>query len=244
MAFCQNCGEELAYGAKFCPECGTPAGNTGSENIRKQEFAGEIKKCPSCGSEIPAFTSHCPNCGHEFSETKVDNSVKEFFEKLSAYSDGYETDIDKEKGNNYAGIKYFICFIAVCIMGGSIMTRVEDEGFDFICFLLAILLIAAFMVAFLMKRPMTQADKQKKNLIETFIVPNNKEAIIEFLILSASQIQPRGNPFTKEGQENNRWTSIWKTKIRQTITKSKLVLMNDKDAQEKIAMIKSQYGIR
>ena len=243
MAFCQNCGEELAYGAKFCPECGTPAGNTGSENIRKQEFAGEIKKCPSCGSEISAFTSHCPNCGHEFSETKVDNSIKEFFEKLSAYSDGYETDTDKEKINNYGGIKYVICVIAVCIMGGSIMTRVEDEGFDFICFLLAISLVAVFMAAFLMKRPMTQADKKKKNLIETFIVPNGKEAIIEFLILSASQIHPRGNPFTKEGQEDNRWNSIWKTKIRQTITKSKLVLMNDKDAQEKIAMIKSQYGI-
>ncbi|UTC43138.1 zinc-ribbon domain-containing protein [Treponema sp. OMZ 857] len=37
MAFCQNCGKELMDGAKFCDSCGTPAGNTGSENQRKQD---------------------------------------------------------------------------------------------------------------------------------------------------------------------------------------------------------------
>jgi len=242
MAFCQNCGEELAYGAKFCPECGTPAGNTGSENIRKQEFAGEIKKCPSCGSEIPAFTSHCPNCGHEFSETKVDNSVKEFFERISDL-DSHEDSLEDKDKREWHNIPRVFCILGSVLFLSLGFVDVDSTSSEtiMICRLIGIglaILFAVFPVF------LTKAEKQKRSFIETFIVPNTKESIIEFLILSASQIQPRANPFTKEGKSVSLWNKVWKTKIRQTITKSKLVLMNDKDAQEKIAMIKNQYSIR
>ena len=52
MAFCQNCGNQLAADAKFCSNCGTPAGSTGTENIRKQEYVGSVKKCPNCGAQM------------------------------------------------------------------------------------------------------------------------------------------------------------------------------------------------
>ena len=244
MAFCQNCGAELADGAKFCAECGTPVGNTGSENVRKQEYVGNIRKCPSCGAEIPAFSGKCPSCGHEFSDTKVDNSVKEFFDELAEYSDGYESENDKEKSNDYGASKFIICVMAVCGLGGYAMLRAQEEGFDFICLLVIMVGIFMFIATFLMKRPLTQLEKQKKNLIETFVVPNNKESIIEFLMMSASQIQKGTNPFTKDGQTNARWNSIWKVKIKQTIAKARITLANDKDATEKIAMIKKEFGIK
>ena len=43
MAFCQNCGNQLAADAKFCSNCGTPAGSTGTENVRKQLFINLLK---------------------------------------------------------------------------------------------------------------------------------------------------------------------------------------------------------
>ena len=235
MAFCQNCGNQLAADAKFCSNCGTPAGSTGTENVRKQEYVGSVKKCPNCGAEIPSLSAVCTNCGHEFVNTKVDKSIKEFFDKISDLSDGYETKQDEEK-------KFWFNWVrAMCILGAimcfmGVFMEGWDEGN-----IPGILLI---IIAVLLRPPLTQQEKKKRSLIETYVVPNNKESIIEFLILSCSQIQPGANPITKEGKNISLWNKVWKTKIRQTITKTKVVLVGDKDAQEKIKLIKKQYRIR
>ena len=81
MAFCQKCGNELPNGAKFCANCGTPAGASGSENVRKQEFVGTMKKCPNCGQILQAFQAKCPSCGHEIIGVSTTTSVREFFDK-------------------------------------------------------------------------------------------------------------------------------------------------------------------
>ena len=235
MAFCQNCGNQLADDAKFCSNCGTPAGSTGTENIRKQEYVGSVKKCPNCGAVVTSLTAVCTSCGHEFVNTKVDKSVKEFFDKISDLSDGYETKQDEDtkfwSGSAKVGciLGAIMCFLTVAIEG---MDEAKIPG---------ILLI---IIAVLLRPPLTQQEKKKRNLIETYVVPNNKESIIEFLMLSCSQIQPGANPITKEGKNISLWNKVWKTKIRQTITKTKVVLVGDKDAQEKIALIKKQYRIR
>lgn len=88
MAFCSNCGQELADGAKFCSACGksTNAGDIvqpiANVNQRKVSFDGEIYKCPSCGEVLNSFTSNCPSCGYELRGTKVTNSVQELVRKL------------------------------------------------------------------------------------------------------------------------------------------------------------------
>ena len=234
MAFCQNCGNQLAADAKFCSNCGTPAGSTGTENVRKQEYVGSVKKCPNCGAVVTSFTAICTSCGHEFVNTKVDKSVKEFFDKISDFSDGYETKQDEEKNS------WFILIRAMCIVTAILCFMMVPEGMDE-AKIPGILLI---IIAVLLRPSLTQQEKKKRNLIETYVVPNNKESIIEFLILSCSQIQPGANPITKEGKNISLWNKVWKTKIRQTITKTKVVLVGDKDAQEKIKLIKKQYRIR
>ena len=245
MAFCQNCGAKLQTGARFCIECGVAVGSTGNAKVfneREISFDGEIRKCPHCGATLNSFTGICPECGNELRGTKIDKSIKQFFKKIEEYSDGYETTQDRDKAENHYTPRIFCALGALIflVMGFMNDGSTSDEtvyacriaGF---CFLTFTIMFPQFM---------TQEDKKKRNLIETFIVPNNKESILEFLILSASQIQPGANPFTKEGKRTALWNKIWKTKIRQTITKSKLVFMNDTLAQQQIRMIKKEYRIR
>ncbi len=83
MAFCSNCGKELASGAKFCTECGTPCGAavTGT-NDRKSTFDGEIHKCPNCGSVLDAYKIKCEVCGWELRSGGSKNTVEELVIKL------------------------------------------------------------------------------------------------------------------------------------------------------------------
>ena len=47
MAFCINCGQELAEGAKFCASCGNAvdASQNGAKEQRKTVYDGELHKC-------------------------------------------------------------------------------------------------------------------------------------------------------------------------------------------------------
>ena len=83
MAFCSNCGTQLADGVKFCTNCGTVVGTAGNENIRKQEFVGAIKKCSNCGQILQAFQAKCPSCGNEIIGVSNATSVREFFDKYT-----------------------------------------------------------------------------------------------------------------------------------------------------------------
>lgn len=85
MAFCSKCGKELAEGAQFCANCGTPVGgaavNDGTKRVQK--FEGEIRKCPGCGAVLQSFQAVCPECGMELrGNANAVSSVKQFADKL------------------------------------------------------------------------------------------------------------------------------------------------------------------
>ena len=52
---CSNCTTQLG-GAKFCPQCGTPA----------PQPAPSPKFCPDCGTQLGATSKFCPECGKKF----------------------------------------------------------------------------------------------------------------------------------------------------------------------------------
>lgn len=82
MAFCINCGQELAEGAKFCAGCGTAVNDDNSTTQRKTVYDGEIHKCPNCGEIMGAFVSVCPSCGYELRGVHSTSSIKDFLLKI------------------------------------------------------------------------------------------------------------------------------------------------------------------
>lgn len=82
MAFCTNCGQQVADGAKFCANCGTPTMQNNANTERKTVFDGEIHKCPHCGEVLKAFETICPTCKFEIRGAKGSNAVKDLAEKL------------------------------------------------------------------------------------------------------------------------------------------------------------------
>lgn len=50
---CPNCGKDIPFGSKFCPECGANLSATIT--------------CPKCGATLPVGSKFCPNCGEQLS---------------------------------------------------------------------------------------------------------------------------------------------------------------------------------
>jgi len=94
MAFCTECGHQLAEGAKFCYECGAkvnaPASPRGEQ--RKTVYDGEIHKCPNCGEIIDAYDMICKSCGYEIRGRKNTSVVHELSLKLENTSDSQKKD--------------------------------------------------------------------------------------------------------------------------------------------------------
>ncbi|MDX1357690.1 MAG: SPFH domain-containing protein [Clostridia bacterium] len=59
---CSNCGSDMPADAKFCPECGTPAGEAKAKCVKcGASIVADAKFCPECGSPQQ---SACKNCGN------------------------------------------------------------------------------------------------------------------------------------------------------------------------------------
>lgn len=85
MAFCINCGQELAEGAKFCANCGKAVSNN-STTQRKTVYDGELHKCPNCGELLNSFVTNCPTCGYELRSVKTNSPVNELAKKIERTS--------------------------------------------------------------------------------------------------------------------------------------------------------------
>jgi len=57
MIFCEQCGNKINEGAKFCGKCGTPVSSGQDENISASSA------CAQCGAPLEEGEMFCPNCG-------------------------------------------------------------------------------------------------------------------------------------------------------------------------------------
>ena len=92
MAYCINCGKELAEKAKFCDSCGVAVDIQKSEKEqRKTIYDGDLHKCPQCGEHLNAFVTKCPVCNYELRGAQATSCVHELAQKLEKT----ESDDDK-----------------------------------------------------------------------------------------------------------------------------------------------------
>jgi membrane protease subunit (stomatin/prohibitin family) len=59
---CPNCGKDIPFGSKFCPECG-------------YNLAATIA-CPNCKATLPAGSKFCPNCGQQLEKPGEKPAIK------------------------------------------------------------------------------------------------------------------------------------------------------------------------
>ena len=85
----------------------------------------------------------------------------------------------------------------------------------------------------------TKTDEQKISLIRSFIIPNTKEDLYEFLILSKSNIEVdlyENDIPMRKGDARLAISDAWKAKFEQAYQKAKLVFANDSRLPEIQAM--------
>lgn len=94
MAFCTECGQQLAEGAKFCFKCGAKvcAVNTTHTNQRITVYDGEIHKCPNCGEILSSFVGNCPSCGYELRNAAVSSVFSQFVGELDRVTTNKERE--------------------------------------------------------------------------------------------------------------------------------------------------------
>lgn len=228
MAFCSNCGKELAAGAKFCFECGTPVGKT-DETVRRTVYSGEIHKCPSCGEVLQSMTAICPACGHELNSAKLTSALKEFIDEINEcdkiIANTPKKELPKKGWKSWkTGTRVFWVIL-------NLFTS---------CIPLVIYLSFPLLKPFLKKNAMpelTSDEKHKVSLIENFAFPNDRESLLEALLFVKSKMAFLASE--KADERNSYWMRLWNTKATQLYEKAKILLNNDVIAENAYSEIVS-----
>lgn len=119
MAFCINCGQELAEGAKFCANCGKAVTGESTTSQRKMVYEGNLHKCPNCGEVLNSFVTNCPTCGHEIRDTQGVSSVRQLAIKLEQL----ESKRPPKKGTN---------IFTQTFSGGTQLQSIDEQKIDLI----------------------------------------------------------------------------------------------------------------
>lgn len=119
MAFCINCGQELAEGAKFCANCGKAVTGESTTSQRKTVYEGNLHKCPNCGEVLNSFVTNCPTCGHEIRDTQGVSSVRQLAIKLEQL----ESKRPPKKGTN---------IFTQTFSGGTQLQSIDEQKIDLI----------------------------------------------------------------------------------------------------------------
>ncbi|MDR0322317.1 MAG: zinc ribbon domain-containing protein [Treponema sp.] len=136
MAFCDQCGEQLNEGAKFCGKCGTQVGD-----VTPEQNTPTASSCNQCGAPLEEGEAFCANCGAKVGAMdEVVNPVIETSPVISMDSEktGYGVEqinhvastppnnavpnvsggkkpVEQGKGGALKGFVYFIIFILLIV---------------------------------------------------------------------------------------------------------------------------------
>lgn len=155
--------------------------------------------CVNCGRQVPVGEKYCGNCG-----TATEKINSETSQRKTVY------DGEVHKCPNCGEI--LSAFAVTCpscgyeFRGGKASNSVRE---------------------FAARLADTQSDAQKITLIQSFPIPNNKEDILEFMILAATCFDAKAN-LTGYGVKKD-ISDAWFVKVEQCYQKARLLFVNDDD---------------
>lgn len=176
----------------------------------KSDKLGDVKKCPACGAIAESFATKCSDCGTEFRSIEASGSVIKFFEKLDEVEATRTTALYEQSSKNNIGI-------------GTVLL--------WLFFWPVLIFIKGFQLILSTAKPAkwSTTDVRKEELILNYPVPVSKEAILEFLTLSASKINSSSylTIFSEDTKYKNAWNKIWLKKIEQINSKASISMKSD-----------------
>ena len=206
--YCRNCGEKLMPNSKFCNYCGTPTEDT----IDKKNVAEE-KKNETSREELTerkmVYDGKIHKCPN------CGEVLNSFVTNCPAC--GYELRDSK----NSSAVEELSRKLEE-IEQNRDRTKVSTK----------------ILGAFNLSDGLTKTDEQKISLIRNFPIPNTKEDLYEFLILSKSNIEIDLYENTQIKSARLAISDAWKAKFEQAYQKAKLLLKNDDRMIEIDAMYK------
>ena len=195
--YCRNCGEKLMPNSKFCNYCGTPTEDT----IDKKNVAEE-KKNETSREELTerkmVYDGKIHKCPN------CGEVLNSFVTNCPAC--GYELRDSK----NSSAVEELSRKLEE-IEQNRDRTKVSTK----------------ILGAFNLSDGLTKTDEQKISLIRNFPIPNTKEDLYEFLILSKSNIEIDLYENTQIKSARLAISDAWKAKFEQAYQKAKLLLKND-----------------
>ena len=220
MAYCINCGQELADEAKFCAGCGKVVNKNSSTTERKTVYDGTIHKCPNCGEVIESFVSICPACGFELGGKQVSTALEKFIDKVNECDRLIaSTPAAKTGWTSWSKSKRFWWVVLNLI---------------FMCIPLVIYLVLP-LVLIKSTPKLTKEEKQMVSLIENFPFPNDRESILAALVYAKEKIDFISKE--KIDRKSAYWMRLWCAKAEQLKQKADMLFPNDNIVKQSYAEI-------
>ena len=199
-----------------------------------------MRFCSNCGSKIQEGMRFCPECGNALKVQKkevsreINNSEIQSFASpqrtastcpccgapvnpMSSRCDSCGTEL-------YHTVGASACKELCDRLDQIEASRPKESLLSF---------VSGLANTALNKKKLAPTDQQKIELISSFIVPNTKVDIMEFLFLAKSRIHSC-NQFSSSTDEyvarvQEELAKVWTVKYEQTIEKAKIVLASDPD---------------
>ena len=257
--YCTKCGCKIKKDIKFCSNCGNSIDNDidnknvsnideqedikNSNSEEKEKKQLETIRCPECGEELPIKSKFCNYCGSIID--KAEKEKKKIIEEETEITERktvYEGKIHKCP-NCGETLKAFEINCPSCgfeIRGAKNSSAVEklSAKLEEIEKTREKKKTNAVLRLYNLDDPITKTDEQKISVIRNFPIPNTKEDLYEFLILSKSNIDV--SSYTNQGFPTARKaiSDAWKAKFDQAYQKAKLLLKDD----ERLSDIDNMYN--
>ncbi len=197
---CLSCGKEYPSGSKFCPHCGAEANKP---KVVEVEKTVEVAICRKCGAKMSVGTRFCPSCGTSVIEE----------EKKPVLGQKHENRESKIEKCPVCGEILPSDAVACPSCGHEIRGRE------------AVVSVSEF------SKFISLIDDEDKKIeaIKNYVIPNNKQDIMEFMLLATSNFDEKLYLSSRHGENI---ATAWHTKIEQCYKKAMLMFTDQNDIRK------------